>query len=217
MAGAVPRRTSCTAPRAAAGLPSARQLTAQPNHRDLVTTSHLPGGEPRYVAKARTALGDVLRDSGGYRDLTSLRRIQRRGPARLRAHPAVGARPGLNDQDVPPSVGHDLPGGADAGELCGGQADPRGEAGRQQAEMSAERCATKDGAARLTRNRQQNPRQHRSVFRACRIWRPAIARHVRASHQSTWRIAKDRLSQRSVPRRWAPARVTARNHRAQQG
>jgi len=217
MTGAVPPRTSCTAPRAAAGLPSARQLTAQPNHRDVVTTSHLPGGEPRYVAKARTALGDVLRDSGGYRDLSASGAFSAADLPDCAPIPRSALGPALNDQDVPPSVGHDLPEGADAGELCGGQADPRGEAGRQQAEMSAERCATKDGAARLTRNRQQNPRQHRSVFRACRIWRPAIARHVRASHQSTWRIAKDRLFQRSVPRRWAPARVTARNHRAQEG
>ena len=217
MTGAVPPRTSCTAPRAAAGLPSARQLTAQPNHRDLVTTSHLPGGEPRYVAKARTALGDVLRDSGGYRDLSASGAFSAADLPDCAPIPRSALGPASMIRTSRRVSGTTCLRRANAGELCGGQADPRGEAGRQQAEMSAERCATKDGAARLTRKRQQNPRRHRSVFRACRIWRPAIARHVRASHQSTWRIAKDRLSQRSVPRRWAPARVTARNHRAQQG
>src|SRR6266478_6540159 len=65
------------------------------NHRDPVTTAYLTGGEPGPVAMARTAARGRARDSPGrYRDITRLRRRRRRGPARLRAHPPVGARPG---------------------------------------------------------------------------------------------------------------------------
>jgi len=46
---------------------------------------------------------------------------------------------------------------------------------------------------------------------------PAIAKHVRASHQSRRRIAKDQFFQRLVPTALSPTRVTARDHYAQEG
>jgi len=39
-----------------------RHFTQPRNHRDPVTASHLAGGEPGHIAKARTAASDVLRD-----------------------------------------------------------------------------------------------------------------------------------------------------------
>src|SRR4029077_9572665 len=91
------------------------------NHHDPVTTAYLTGGEPGPVAKARTAARGRARDSPGrYRDLTRLRRRQRRGPARLRAHPPVRARPGpqrpgllRRTRGAEPVLGHRrrLPGG----------------------------------------------------------------------------------------------------------
>ena len=89
-------RWECLRPSPALGdtvlsAPSHRTYCARrANHQDPVTTSHLAGGEPWIRREGARPPGDVPQIQGRYRDITSIRRR----PARLRADPPVGARPG---------------------------------------------------------------------------------------------------------------------------
>jgi hypothetical protein len=63
---------------------------------------NLPGGEPEPVESSHDHQGRAPRSTGGTRDITSLRRRRRSGPARLRARPPVGAGHAIGDHPGPP-------------------------------------------------------------------------------------------------------------------
>src|SRR5712691_962354 len=73
------RRTVRVRSRARARQVLSGRAVAPANHRDLVATAHLAGGEPGPVAKAARPPGRGRDSQGRYRDRTSLRRRHRRG------------------------------------------------------------------------------------------------------------------------------------------